>query len=74
LGVCDYRISGMETAMLDVFGAIGAACIFSGIVTGIWVLFHKLIRRPLNKAQIISSFTVMALLCIAMIIYHRCHA
>jgi hypothetical protein len=54
------------------YGTFVAAAIFGGILTGISMLFNKLVRKPLNKAQIISTFAVTSLLFVAMIIYHRC--
>lgn len=64
----------MENALADAIGAVVGVAMFGGVLTGISVGFHKLVRKPLNRAQVISTFIVSCLLCIAGVIYHRCSA
>jgi hypothetical protein len=51
-----------------------AVGIFASVLTGISILFHRIIRRPLTREQVISTFVVCSLVFIAAWTYNRFHS
>lgn len=63
----------MEHALGQAIGFILVVAIFAFILTGISMLFGKMIGKPLNRAQIISTFVCSSLFFLAMVIYQHLH-
>jgi hypothetical protein len=64
----------MGKAIGNVIGSVLGIVIFGGALTGISILLHKLAGKRLSRAQLISTFVVSCLVCIALVIYERCSA
>jgi hypothetical protein len=63
----------MEQALGHAVGSVLGVAIFAFILTGIAVIFGKIIGKPLDRVQVISTFLVSSLFCAAMVIYQHFH-